>query len=439
MKLNDIPLDDPDALALLGRGETSGIFQVESPGMVGLLRSVRPSSLEDISAVLALYRPGPLDNGSHTEYARRKRDGVHSPDIHRDLDSVLLPILSETYGLIVYQEQVMRIIAEITGWSYAEAEDIFTAMRKKKLEKMESSKPAFFQAAADRGYSTDSVQALWAILIPFSDYSFNKSHSVGYAHITYYGAYLKANHPKQFMAALLSRAGTAEKKKGWKSEPSDRDKYLTEATRMGLAILPPDVNTSGADFTPVSEGIRYGISSIKGIGIPTTEALLSRRPYRSIDDFFWRAPAKVLNLRVLEALTKSGVLDSLWGSRSQLVLEAPNIVPVVLEARRAAREGQHGLIRRSYRPQASPTQEGEDHRAEWERQYLGVQLSYPAVSLALQRPLSPQEWAWLKERLDTRGGDVYATLRNTRFKLPHKSIISDTLVSVCRLLDIEVS
>src|SRR5690606_20442763 len=231
-----------------------------------------------------------LDNGSHTEYARRKQRGEYSPRVHPDLDRAIEPVLAETYGLIVYQEEVLEIIKVVTGWGYAEAEDIFTAMRKKKLERMEQSRPAFFQAAQSRGYSAEAVQALWDVLVPFSDYSFNKAHSVAYAHISYYTAYLKANHPIEYMTALLSSA----------EDTKELRKHIDECRRMDIPILPPDVNESDLGFTPTTRGIRYGIAAIKGIGEGATQSLIDKRPYDSIDDFFRRASAKVLNARVLE-------------------------------------------------------------------------------------------------------------------------------------------
>lgn len=424
MNIDDIPFDDPKTYQLLSEGKTLGIFQLESPGMVGLLRQVRPSSLNDISAVLALYRPGPVDSGSHTEYARRKsrkETGVH---VHPELDVALEPILRETYGLIVYQEQVLEIINKVTGWGYAESEDIFTAMRKKKLDKMEASKPSFFRDASAQGYSEGAIQALWDVLVPFSDYSFNKAHSIGYAYLAYRGTYLKANYPKQYMASLLSSA----------KDQAEVGKFALEAERLNLELLPPDINKSGPEFRCEGQGIRYGLAAIRGVGRAAAEAIVSRRPYGSIDELFRRADHKVLNAKVLEALGQSGALDSLWSSREELVGQAHELARLALEDRRHAASGQHKILRVRYRPtrqkEGSP-QKDTNLRAEWERATLGTTFTQPSVLISLTRPLSPSEWVWAYRLLTSQPGrqPVRIIIRGIAIKVPIKTVMTEELKS----------
>lgn len=410
---DEIPLDDPKTYALLSRGETIGVFQVETPGMQGLLKKVRPENIGDISAVLALYRPGPMDNGYHTDYATRRATKQTSIDIHPELEIILSPILLETSGVICYQEQIMAIIAEVTGWSYAEAEDIFNGMRKKNLQKMERSRPAFYSTAQSRGFSTEAVDALWETLIPFSDYSFNKSHSVAYAIITYRTAYLKANHPVEYMTALLTSAARMKK-------PEDRDKYLAESVRMGINILPPDINDSRFGFTPTKKGIRYGLEGIKDVGAGAVEAIITRRPYRSIDDFFRRADPKVLNGRVLDALARSGTLDSLWSSREQLVEQSRELSRLAQDSQRAARGGQRSLLPVRFRPssgkEGTPKKDSAG-RAQWERDTLGAVVTRPRLLLRPSRPLTQTEWEWIRSA-STRGQtELSVLLGKTEVKL----------------------
>lgn len=438
MKLSDIPFDDPATFELLSRGETLGVFQVESPGMAGLLRSVRPSSLDDISAVLALYRPGPLDNGSHSEYARRKVRGSADVDIHPELNGDLEPILRETYGLIVYQEQVMEIIARVTGWSYAEAEDIFTAMRKKKLAKMEQSKPLFWSAGQSKGFSSSAIQALWDILIPFSDYSFNKSHSLGYAYLTYRGAFLKTHHPDAYLSALLTRS----------SDTEELGQFVAEARRMSIPVLPPDVNESHPEFKPTENGIRYGLQSIKGVGESAAQAIFDQRPYHSIDEFFRRSDPSVLNARVLEALIRSGSVDSLWSDRYHLLREAPELARLALRHRREAARGQRTAFYSTYTPGGpgsssdaswSP-QEDRRRRVADERELTGADFSVGRMVLHLSRPLSEIEWTWVKQILGQQQQlqPVYATISRTEFRLPVSSAASYKLGEYMAGLGIEM-
>lgn len=411
-RLQAIPFDDRKTFELLSTGHTVGLFQIESPFAAGVVKQIQPSSLQEICAIEALLRPGSTDSKSDREFAKRKRSGWRTPSIHPELNGVLEPILWETYGLIVYQEQVMKLISVVTGMTDAESDDIFYAMRKKDVQKMAKAKPSFMEAGSSQGYSQTSLEALWEVLVPFSDYSFNKAHSMGYAYITYWTAYLKANYPKEYMSALLSSA-----------KPEDISRYLAEVERMGIPLLPPDINDSGMGFTCTKKGIRYGLGAIKGLGEPTTKAIVAGRPFRSLDGFFRNADPKVLNARVLSALVKTGSLDSLWASREELLEQAPELAALALRARGDRSGGQGSLIRTRYIPrtqaEGSPPQDSE-RRAADERELLGAVLTHPGITLTASRPLSESEWMWLRQVLLNGKPIQEVTLKlgNTTMKLP---------------------
>ncbi len=429
---SDIPLDDLRSYELLSRGETIGVFQLESPGMISLLKKVKPNDLQDLSAVLALYRPGPMGNKSHLEFAERKGSS-RGPELHPEIDDLISPILEETYGAIVYQEQVMAIIAETTGWDYRQAGLIFDAMRKKDHAKLQSSKPAFWQSGGEH-LSEEALEVLWNTLLPFADYSFNKSHSIAYAHISYWCAYLKANYPAKYFASLLSHAKTSNAKK-----QNEVEIFLKEVSRMGIPILPPDINESDLAFTATERGIRYGICGIKGLGTPTAHALFARRPYVSLDDFFRRADRKVLKSNVLETLVKSGALDSLWSSREELVQQAQDVAQMAIEGRRASKTGQSGFYSDArYRPrkEGSAAQKDSGLRAEWEREALGVQLSWPDLVLKLGRPLSENEWIWV--RTIVRSSPGRCTLRLGGLDLGWCTF-SEKILEDLRMVSVEAS
>lgn len=434
MEASKIPLDDPKTYRLLSSGNTLGVFQVESPGMQQLLKKVQPTSIHDVSAIVALYRPGPMGAGAHHEYAKRKASGQHRATIHPEIDDLLSEILAETYGLLVYQEQVMEIINRITGWSYAEADDILTAMRKKKHDKLEQSKPAFFLAASANGYSQRGMSALWETLVPFADYSFNKSHSVAYAHITVWTAYLKANYPTEYMASLLSHAS-----EGKADERGPKELYLQECSRLGISLLPPDINSSDLTFTPTPEGIRYGIGAIKGVGDKAAAALISRRPYASLDDFFRRFNSSVLNSGVLEALIRCGAFDSIWTSREQLMAEARDIAQMAQESRRQRDIGQESLVKTNFSP-AGKAQKDNRLRAEWELETIGVVLTHPVVILRPPGALDQDQWVWIHRVLANHPGDqeVRVQLGNSTIKLTTKVGFGRALADALRLVGMDV-
>lgn len=431
MDLRSLPLDDPKTFALLSRAETLGVFQVEADGMRKLLQRVRPQDIYDIAAVLALYRPGPMGSNAHIEYAGR-RGSSRGPEIHPELDEAIEPVLRETFGVLVYQEQVMQILNVVAGWSYAEAEGALKAMGKKQKEKLELLKPKLYREAAERGFGTAALDALWERLLPFTDYAFNKAHAVGYAYLTYRGAYLKANHPEAYMTALLSSSKDAD----------EAAKYVAETRRMKIPILGPDINQSGPGFTKTKEGIRYGLRAIKGVGDSAAELVLAGRPYSTIDNFFRNADPKVLNAGVFSALVKSGAFDSLWSSRTELLEQGPEIGAVALEHRKAQRRGQRTILNTRYRPQKTPGQAQEDSglRRALEQDVLGTYLTFPRVVLRLSRPLSPVEWKHIKDVLGYENPtcEVYAELGKTRFRLPVLSEANSRLEKAMRIVEVRV-
>ncbi|MDQ1675561.1 MAG: polymerase subunit alpha, partial [Actinomycetota bacterium] len=266
--LEELELTDPATFALLSRGDTLGVFQLDGGPMRALLRSMRPDTFADISAVGALYRPGPMGADSHNKYARRKNGREELTPIHPELAEPLAEILGETYGLIVYQEQVMAIAQKLAGYSLGQADLLRRAMGKKKKEELDKQYAAFEAGMTERGYSAGAVKTLWDILLPFSDYAFNKAHSAAYGLVSYWTAYLKANYPAEYMAAVLT------------SVKDDKDKmaiYLNECRRMGIKVLPPDVNESEATFTPVGTDIRFGLTAIRNVGTNVVDGIVTAR------------------------------------------------------------------------------------------------------------------------------------------------------------------
>ncbi|HEX2551485.1 MAG TPA: DNA polymerase III subunit alpha, partial [Nocardioidaceae bacterium] len=312
--LEELPFDDVATYELMGRGDTLGVFQLDGGGMRALLRSMRPDQFADITAVSALYRPGPMGADSHNKYARRKNGREAIDPIHPALAEALEPVLGETYGLIVYQEQVMAIAQVLAGFTLGAADNLRRAMGKKKKEELDKQYAGFQAGMLERGFPQDAIDTLWAILLPFSDYAFNKSHSAAYGVITYWTAYLKANYPAEYMAALLT------------SVKDDKDKmaiYLNECRRMKIQVLPPDVNESASNFTPVGRDIRFGLTAIRNVGHNVVEKIVEAREtkgrYEHFNDFMDKVDPLVCNKRVIESLAKSGAFDDMKHKRRALV------------------------------------------------------------------------------------------------------------------------
>ena len=304
-----LPLDDPKTYELLGRGESKGIFQFESDGMRQLLVSAKPNCLEDLIALNAMYRPGPMENVP--TFISRKHGREATTYLHPKLE----PLLHNTYGIIVYQEQVIRIANQIGGFSLPDADSLRKAMGKKDMKLMASYQQPFIDGALANGLTKPDATTLWDQLVKFADYGFNKSHAAAYAFLAYQTAYLKAHYPTEFMAALLT------------IEIGDQGKvseYIQECRRMNIPVLPPDVNVSRAHFTPLDEGIRFGLSAVKNVGAKAVERIVETREqggaFRSIHDFCDRVDMRAVNRQALEALVKCGALDRTEGTRAQLLL-----------------------------------------------------------------------------------------------------------------------
>ncbi|GIH19074.1 DNA polymerase III subunit alpha [Rugosimonospora africana] len=337
--LEDLPLNDKPTYELLARGDTLGVFQLDGGPMRSLLRSMAPDNFEDISAVGALYRPGPMGANSHNEYADRKNNRKPVVPIHPELAEPLAEILSDTYGLIVYQEQVMAIAQKLAGYSLGKADLLRRAMGKKKKEILDKEFEPFAAGMRANGYSDGAIKTIWDILVPFSDYAFNKAHSAAYGMVSYWTAYLKANYPAEYMAALLTSVG------------DDKDKsavYLAECRRMGIKVLPPDVNESNARFAAVGEDIRFGLAAVRNVGTNVVESIRRRRrekgAYTDFYDYLRKVDAVACNKKTVESLIKAGAFDSLGHTRKGLLAVHADAIDAFLDVKRNEAVGQYDLF-----------------------------------------------------------------------------------------------
>jgi DNA polymerase-3 subunit alpha len=336
--LEELTLDDPAAYELLTRGDTLGVFQLDGGPMRSLLRLLKPDNFEDISAVIALYRPGPMGANSHTNYALRKNGLQPISPIHPELADSLREILDTSYGLIIYQEQVMAIAQRVAGFSLGQADILRRAMGKKKKSELDKQYAGFKQGMNDNGYSDAAVQTLWEILLPFSDYAFNKAHSAAYGVISYWTAYLKAHYPAEYMAALLTSVGDA------------RDKlalYLNECRRMGIKVLPPDVDESIGFFRAVGTDIRFGLGAVRNVGFAVVDQIVAAREakgrFTGFHDFLQKVPLQVTNKRTVESLIKAGAFDSLGSTRRALLEIHEDAVEAAVADKRNEANGQVGF------------------------------------------------------------------------------------------------
>jgi DNA polymerase-3 subunit alpha len=337
--LEDLTLDDKKTFELLSRGDTLGVFQLDGGPMRALLRSMSPDSFQDISAVIALYRPGPMGENAHNNYADRKNKRKQVEPIHAELSEVLNEILGDTYGLIVYQEQVMAIAQKVAGFSLGRADLLRKAMGKKNKDILDKEYIPFEAGMKANGFGNAAIKRLWDVLIPFSDYAFNRAHSAGYGVVSYWTAYLKANYPTEYMAALLT------------SVRDDKDKsalYLSECRRMGIQVLPPDVNESDAEYTPRGMDIRFGLAAIRNVGEGVVASIKSGRDskgrYQSFGDFLAKVDAQVCNKKTIESLIKAGAFDSLGHTRKGLMAVYLEALDSVIETKRAEAIGQFDLF-----------------------------------------------------------------------------------------------
>jgi DNA polymerase III subunit alpha len=335
LDVDHVPLDDEATYEMLRRADTTGVFQLESPGMRALIQDLAPDRFEDLMALVALYRPGPLNAGMHVEYAERKhgRKSVDYP--HPDLE----PVLANTYGIIVYQEQVMEIAVRMAGYTMGEADLLRKAMGKKIREQLTPHREKFVNGCVERGYERRLAERIFDLIMPFADYGFNASHACGYGFIAYQTAYLKAHHPVEYMAALLT------------SVKDDKDRkpfYLNACRLMGIEVLPPDVNDSDIDFTSADGAIRYGLSAVRNVGAGAVAQIIEARTikgrFETFTDFCRRVDPGVLHKKVLESLILSGAFDSLGYARRALLEGYEKVsVPIVSE-RRAEAAGQFSLF-----------------------------------------------------------------------------------------------
>ncbi|WP_369137709.1 DNA polymerase III subunit alpha [Modestobacter versicolor] len=332
-------LTDPATYALLARGDTLGVFQFDGGPMRSLLRLMRPDNFEDISAVGALYRPGPMGANSHTNYALRKNGQQEITPIHPELAEPLAEILGQTYGLIVYQEQVMAIAQKVAGYSLGKADLLRRAMGKKKKSVLDAEYVGFEAGMKANGFSAAAVKTLWDILVPFADYAFNKAHSAAYGLISYWTAYLKANYPAEYMAGLLTSVG---------DDKDRRPVYLAECRRMGIKVLPPDVNESSWDFTAVGNDIRFGLASVRNVGHNVVDSIVRAREekgaFKDFADFMRKIDTVACNKKVIESLAKAGGFDSLGHSRQGIAAIHAQAVDSAMSLKRKEAEGQFDLF-----------------------------------------------------------------------------------------------
>ncbi|WP_261167328.1 DNA polymerase III subunit alpha [Microbacterium sp. Marseille-Q6965] len=335
--LEHLPLDDREAYALLARGDTLGVFQLDGGPMRSLLRLMKPDNFEDISAVIALYRPGPMGANSHTNYALRKNGLQEITPIHPELEEPLRDILDTTYGLIIYQEQVMAIAQKVAGFSLGQADILRRAMGKKKKSELDKQYEGFSGGMKERGYSEAAIKALWDILLPFSDYAFNKAHSAAYGVVSYWTAYLKAHYPAEYMAAVLTSVGDSRDKLAM---------YLNECRRMGIRVLQPDVSESIGFFSAVGDDIRFGLGAVRNVGSNVVDGIVDARkdgPYASFHDFLSRVPAHVANKRTVESLIKAGAFDSMGSTRRALLEIHEQAVEAAVDRKRNEAQGAIGF------------------------------------------------------------------------------------------------
>ena len=335
-----MPLDDAKTYELMARGDTLGVFQLDGGPMRSLLKLMEPTRFEDIAAVLALYRPGPMAANAHTNYAHRKNGRQDIEPIHPELKEALDPILGPTFHLLVYQEQIMAVARELAGYTLGGADLLRRAMGKKKKEILDAEFANFQKGMRGNGYSDEALQALWDVMLPFSGYAFNKSHTAGYGLVAYWTAYLKANYPAEYMAALLTSVG------------DDKDKaavYLAECRKMGIQVLPPDVNDSQLDFVAVGDTqVRFGMGAVRNVGENVVEGIVKARTEKGrfcdFNDFLGKVPLTACNKRVIESLIKAGAYDSLEHPRKGLLMIHEQAVESVIDIKKNEAHGQDSLF-----------------------------------------------------------------------------------------------
>src|SRR5262249_41227153 len=378
--LSNIPLDDKPALNLFADGLLNAVFQFESSGMVEICRKLKPEGLEDLSALNALYRPGPLDGGMVDDYIERR----HGRRKVQYIVPQMKDILENTYGILVYQEQIMQLAQKLAGYSLGEADLMRRAMGKKKKEEMALHEEKFIQGAVDRGIPEEKARRIFTLMAQFADYGFNRSHSFAYAYLAYQTAYLKAHYPAHFFAAVLSNEITNTAKVA---------RYIGEMKSFGIELLPPDVDSSNEGFTPVSNAIRFGLAAIKGLGSSAVQMIIRARQeggrFRSIFEFAERVDQKAVNKRVLESLIKAGAFDGTTTNRSALLAVLDRAIEQGARGQRDKASGQAGLFAAiAEMPGSAPDEPSLPNIAPWSKK---ESLAYEKEALGLYASGHPLE------------------------------------------------
>ncbi|PFG28422.1 DNA polymerase III subunit alpha [Corynebacterium renale] len=379
--LEELTTDDAGVYELLSRGDTLGVFQLDGGGMQELLKRMQPTGFNDIVASLALYRPGPMGVNAHWDYADRKNGRQPITPIHPELEEPLKEILDETYGLIVYQEQIMRISQKVANYTAGQADGFRKAMGKKKPEVLAKEFVTFEAGMKENGYSDGAIKALWETIEPFASYAFNKSHAAGYGLVSFWTAYLKAHYAPEYMAALLS------------SVASNKDKsaiYLSDCRHLGIQVLSPDVNESENDFMAVGNDIRFGLGAIRNVGHEVVESIVETRQtkgdFKDFGDYLEKIDLLPCNKRITESLIKAGAFDSLGHPRKGLMLIHEDAVDAVTSTKKAADKGQFDLfagltgddaegVDNVFAIEVPDTEWDRKHKLAVEREMLGLYVS----------------------------------------------------------------
>ncbi|CAB0883579.1 DNA polymerase III subunit alpha [Corynebacterium diphtheriae] len=380
LDLEALQTDDPNVYKLLSSGDTLGVFQLDSGGMQELLKRMQPTGFNDIVASLALYRPGPMGVNAHWDYADRKNGRKPIEPIHPELEEPLKEILEETYGLIVYQEQIMEISRKLANYTAGEADGFRKAMGKKKPEVLAKEYKKFSEGMFSNGYSKAAVDALWGTIEPFASYAFNKSHAAGYGLVSYWTAYLKANYTAEYMAALLTSVADKKDKSAI---------YLSNCRHLDISVLSPDVNESHLNFMPVGEDIRFGLGAVRNVGEDVVAAIIKAREekgaFTDFSDYLDKIDITACNKRVTESLIKAGAFDSMDHPRKGLLLIHEDAVDAVTSTKKAADKGQFDLfaglgadaeeVNNVFAVQIPDAQWDKKHQLALEREMLGLYVS----------------------------------------------------------------
>ncbi len=400
MELVDIPLEDRKTFESLSRGETTNVFQFESAGMTRYLRELKPTRVQDLYAMVALYRPGPLEQIPN--YIRNK----NNPQAIEYLHPILEPILSDTYGVIVYQEQIMQLLQTVADFTLGQAYIVIKAISKKKKDLMAENEVKFKEGCLHKGLTQQQADQLWELILPFAGYSFNRPHSTLYGLLSYQTAYLKVNYPTEYMAAVLSAAA---------GDTEEVAKGVNEASRLGVVVLPPDVNSSSLGFTIEevqqaaasadnvhARGIRFGLSAIKNVGTAPVEKIIAARdaegPFENLEDFCARVDRHALNKRTVEGLIKAGAMDNLPGTRRQKLAILDQALSAGIDAQKAREAGQVTMfdmmgggaeasdvsVSSIPLPILSETPEQQKEQLTWEKELLGMYISAHPIVQALK-------------------------------------------------------